>query len=55
MMTPSVKLKSLPKSEKYLKDGVTFEIMDNTAYAITDNESDMIYGLFADFSTCAFL
>ena len=28
------KLKSLPKSEKYLKDGVTFEIMDNIAYAI---------------------
>ena len=39
MMTPYEKLKSLPKSEKYLKDGVTFEIMDNIAYAITDNES----------------
>ncbi len=39
MMTPYEKLKSLPKSEKYLKDGVTFEIMDKIAYAITDNES----------------
>jgi len=28
LMTPYEKLKSLPKSEKYLKDGVTFEIMD---------------------------
>ena len=39
MMTPYEKLKSLPKSEKYLKDGVTFEIMDKIAYAITDNKS----------------
>jgi hypothetical protein len=39
MMTPYEKLKSLPKSEQYLKDGVTFEIMDEIAYAITDNKS----------------
>ena len=39
LMAPCGKLKFLPKSEKYLKDGVTFEIMDNIAYAITDNES----------------
>jgi len=39
MMTPYEKLKSLPKSKNYLKDGMTFEIMDKLAYAITDNES----------------
>lgn len=39
MMTPYDKLKSLPDSEKYLKEGVTFEIMDKIAFAITDNQS----------------
>ena len=39
MMTPYEKFKFLPESEKYLKNGVTFEIMDKIAYAITDNES----------------
>lgn len=39
MMTPYDKLKSLPGSEKYLKEGVTFEIMDKIAFAMTDNQS----------------
>jgi len=39
MMTPYDKLKSLPGSEKYLKEGMTFEIMDKIAFAISDNQS----------------
>ncbi len=39
MMTPYDKLKSLPESEKYLKDGMTFEIMDKITLAMTDNQS----------------
>jgi len=38
-MTPYEKLKSMPNSEKYLKDGVTFEIIDKVAFAMTDNQS----------------
>jgi transposase len=39
MMTPYDKLKSLSEAEKYLKDGMCFEIMDKVAYAITDSQS----------------
>ena len=39
MMTPYDKLKSLPDAENYLKDGVSFEIMNKIAYAMTDNQS----------------
>jgi len=39
MMTPYDKLKSLPESEKYLKNGFTFEIIDNIAFSISDNQS----------------
>nr|VFK19717.1 MAG: Integrase core domain-containing protein [Candidatus Kentron sp. LPFa]VFK21701.1 MAG: Integrase core domain-containing protein [Candidatus Kentron sp. LPFa]VFK23688.1 MAG: Integrase core domain-containing protein [Candidatus Kentron sp. LPFa]VFK26877.1 MAG: Integrase core domain-containing protein [Candidatus Kentron sp. LPFa]VFK27895.1 MAG: Integrase core domain-containing protein [Candidatus Kentron sp. LPFa] len=39
MMTPYEKLKSLPNAEDYLKPGVTFEDLDATAFAISDNES----------------
>lgn len=39
MMTPYDKLKSLPNAESYLKEGVSFNEMDKTAYAITDNQS----------------
>jgi transposase InsO family protein len=39
MMTPYDKLKSIPNREKYLKDGVTFEIIDKVAFAMTDNQS----------------
>jgi len=39
MMTPYEKLKSLHNAEKYLKDGLSFEIMDRIAYAMTDNQS----------------
>jgi len=38
-MTPYDKLKSIPHSEKYLKDGITFEIIDKVAFATTDNQS----------------
>lgn len=37
-MTPYEKLKSLPEAEKYLKDGITFEKLDNIAMRYTDNE-----------------
>lgn len=39
MMTPYDKLKSLSNAQSYLKEGVTFELMDKEAYAITDNQS----------------
>lgn len=39
MMTPYEKLKSLPNAKDYLKPGVTFEDLDATAFAISDNES----------------
>jgi len=39
MMTPYDKLKSLSNSQSYLKEGITFELMDKEAYAITDNQS----------------
>jgi len=39
MMTPYDKLKSLPDAENYLKDGISFEIMNKIAYSMTDNQS----------------
>ena len=39
MMTPYDKFKSLPSSEKYLKQGVTFETLDIFAIEMTDNEA----------------
>jgi transposase InsO family protein len=36
--TPYEKLKSLPKAEKYLRAGVTFEALDAIAYQMSDNE-----------------
>ena len=39
MMTPYEKLKSLHNAQNYLKDGLSFEIMDRIAYAMTDNQS----------------
>ena len=39
MMTPYEKLKSLPDSEKYLKQGVKFETLDKFAMEMTDNEA----------------
>ena len=39
MMTPYEKLKSLDKSEQFLKPGITFEQLDAQAAAITDNEA----------------
>ena len=38
LMTPYDKLKSLPNAESFLKPGVTFEQLDEIAYAISDNE-----------------
>lgn len=37
-MMPYEKLKSLENSSQYLKDGVTFESLDKTAYAESDND-----------------
>lgn len=39
MMTPYDKLCSLTHAEKYLKPGVTFEILDEIAYKISDNQA----------------
>jgi hypothetical protein len=39
MMTPYDKLKSLAKAEQYLKPSITFEILDELAMSISDNES----------------
>jgi len=39
MMTPYDKLKSLENAKSYLKQGLTFEIMDKVAFAITDKQS----------------
>jgi transposase InsO family protein len=36
--TPYEKLKSLPKAQKYLRAGVTFEALDAIAYQMSDNE-----------------
>ncbi len=41
MMTPYEKLKSLPKADSYLKPGITFQQLDEIAYAISDNEAAM--------------
>ena len=42
MMTPYDKLKSLPTSEKYLKSGLSFAILDLVAMEMTDNEAAKI-------------
>lgn len=39
MMTPYEKLKSLPHAHQFLKDGITFEKLDDLANAMTDNEA----------------
>jgi len=32
-------LRSLSNAQSYLKEGITFELMDKEAYTITDNQS----------------
>ncbi len=39
MMTPYEKLKSLPDAHQFLKPGLSFQSMDDIAYAISDNEA----------------
>ena len=39
LMTPYDKLKSLPEANQYLKPGITFELLDDIAYAISDNQA----------------
>jgi hypothetical protein len=39
MMTPFEKFKSLPNAHQYLKDGITFEKLDDFAKSMTDNEA----------------
>jgi transposase InsO family protein len=39
MMTPYDKLKSLPNAKDYLKPGISFEILDQFAYKISDNQA----------------
>ena len=39
MMTPYEKLKSLDRSEDYLKDTLTFKMLDNEAYKVSDNQA----------------
>ena len=38
-MTHYEKFKSLPTSEKYLKEGVNFETLDKLVMEMTDNEA----------------
>lgn len=42
MMTPYEKLKSLDDAEYYLKNEVTFEQLDDLAYAMSDNEAALL-------------
>ena len=37
-MTAYEKLKTIPNSTQYLKEGITFEILDKIAYEFSDNE-----------------
>jgi hypothetical protein len=37
-MTPYEKFKSLPNATQYLKEDITFEMLDTTAYEFSDNE-----------------
>ncbi len=39
MMTPYEKFKSLPNAEIYLKDGLSFNMLDDIASAMSDNEA----------------
>lgn len=39
MMTPYEKLKSLPNAEQFFKPGLSFQTLDDIAYAISDNEA----------------
>jgi len=39
MTTPYDKLKSLPNAEKYLKPDISFEIFDEVAHTISDNQA----------------
>jgi transposase InsO family protein len=39
MMTPYEKLKSLPNAERYLKPGITFEVLDALAHSMSDNDA----------------
>ena len=38
IMTPYERLKSLENANQYLKDGITFEVLDRIAYEESDNE-----------------
>ena len=38
-MTPFDKLKSIPNAQKYLKSGMTFEILEKVAMEMSDNEA----------------
>lgn len=39
MMTPYEKLKSLPRAERFLKAGITFDALDRLALGISDNKA----------------
>jgi len=39
MMTPYDKLKSLSEAQDYLKPGISFEILDQIAHQISDNQA----------------
>ena len=39
MMTPYEKLKSLEDADKYLKEGITFDLLDQVASAMSDSEA----------------
>ena len=39
IMTPYEKLKSLPDARQHLKPGITFEMLDDIAHAVSDNDA----------------
>ena len=41
-MTPYDKLKSIENNQQYLHEGITFEMLDDIAMAMSDNDADLL-------------
>ena len=42
MMTPYEKLKSIENAQQYLNQGITFEMIDDIAMAMSDNDAALL-------------
>ena len=42
MMTPYEKLKSIENAQQYLNQGITFEMIDDIAMAMPDNDAALL-------------